>query len=270
MSSARSGSSESLLPDPGLFARFTEEARGVLAAAQRAAQRFRSADIRSEHLLFALVSAQQTIAARALASLGLDRAQFLFEQALQWNQPWWSEGGTTRPKGKAPQLTAETKAIIERAVAEVRTRQQCEIGPEHLLLGVLDEPDCAASQFLVLRGFLIERIRAQVDELMVQPPRPAAATGGAKSNVVTCRLDDATLDAVDSLVEAGIRSSRSDAVAWLIGAGIEAHRALFEGVQATVTAIRELRAEAAHIARSPAASHVAPPAASVPAEEEQT
>src|SRR5260370_397735 len=87
------------------------------------------------------------------------------------------------------------------------------------LPGVLEEPDCAASHFLVLRGFLIEPIRAQVDELMVQPPRPAAATGGAKSNVVTCRLDDATLDAVDSLVEAGIRSSRSDAVALLIGAG---------------------------------------------------
>jgi ATP-dependent Clp protease ATP-binding subunit ClpA len=263
MSSARSGSSESLLPDSDLFGRFTEDARDVLAAAQRAAQRFRSADIRSEHLLFALVSAQG-IAARALASLGVDRTQFLFEQALQW-----SEGGVTRPKGEAPQLTAETKAIIERAVAEARTHKQREIGPEHLLLGVLDEPDCAASQFLVSRGFLIERIRAQVDELMVQPPQPAASTGGAKSNVVTCRLDDATLDAVDSLVEAGIRSSRSDAVAWLIGAGIEAHRALFERVQATVTAIRELRAEAAHIAQSQATSHVAPPAASVPEEEEE-
>ena len=57
------------------------------------------------------------------------------------------------------------------------------------------------------------------------------------------------MDALDALVEAGIRSTRSDAAAWLISAGIEAHRELFDRVNATVSEIRKLRLEARDIAR---------------------
>jgi hypothetical protein len=57
------------------------------------------------------------------------------------------------------------------------------------------------------------------------------------------------VDALDALVEAGIRSTRSDAAAWLISAGIEAHRELFDRVNATVSEIRKLRLEARDIAR---------------------
>ncbi|HAG99370.1 MAG TPA: hypothetical protein DCL75_11070, partial [Ktedonobacter sp.] len=62
-----------------------------------------------------------------------------------------------------------------------------------------------------------------------------------KSNVVACRVDKRDLDAIDALIEAGIRSTRSDAAAWLIHAGIEAHKALFEKVYGTVAEIRRLR-----------------------------
>src|SRR5579875_997522 len=48
----------------------------------------------------------------------------------------------------------------------------------------------------------------------------------SKDNVVACRLDNETLAAVDTLVEAGVRANRADAAAWLIGVGLEAHRDL--------------------------------------------
>src|SRR5205823_1025057 len=70
-----------------------------------------------------------------------------------------------------------------------------------------------------------------------------------KANVITCRVDNRDLDAIDALVEAGIRSTRSDAASWLITAGIDAHRELFERVYATVAEIRNLRAEAQAIAQ---------------------
>ena len=57
------------------------------------------------------------------------------------------------------------------------------------------------------------------------------------------------LDAIDALVEAGIRSTRSDAASWLISTGIDAHRELFERVYTTVAEIRNLRAEAQAIAQ---------------------
>ncbi len=49
------------------------------------------------------------------------------------------------------------------------------------------------------------------------------------------------IGAVDALIEAVIRSTRSDAAAWLIHAGIEANRPLFEKVYGTVAEIRRLR-----------------------------
>ena len=75
-----------------------------------------------------------------------------------------------------------------------------------------------------------------------------------KSNVVTCRIDGRDLDAVDALIEAGIRSTRSDAAAWLIHAGIEANRSLFEKVYGTVAEIRRLRVVAQSLAQEAAGS----------------
>jgi hypothetical protein len=81
---------------------------------------------------------------------------------------------------------------------------------------------------------------------------PPAA--GLKNNVVTCRLDDRSLDALDALVEAGVRATRSDAAAWLIAAGIDTHQALFDRLAATIQTIRQLRQEAQAIAHEVASA----------------
>ena len=67
-------------------------------------------------------------------------------------------------------------------------------------------------------------------------------------------LDGRDLDAMDVLIEAGIRSTRSDAAAWLIHAGIEANRPLFEKVYGTVAEIRRLRVVAQSLAQEVAGS----------------
>lgn len=72
---------------------------------------------------------------------------------------------------------------------------------------------------------------------------------GGKDNVVTFRLDDHDLDALDALVEAGVRTTRSDAAAWLIKVGLEVNRPLLDEVATTVADIRRLRAEAMQKAR---------------------
>jgi hypothetical protein len=90
---------------------------------------------------------------------------------------------------------------------------------------------------------------------MVEDQTPSQSPSGPKNNVITCRLDDATLNALDILVEAGVRSTRSDAAAWLIGAGIEAHRPLIARVNATVEEIRRLRDEARAIASETLPAH---------------
>lgn len=56
--------------------------------------------------------------------------------------------------------------------------------------------------------------------------------------------------AIDALIEAGIRTTRSDAAAWLIRAGLEANRELLAKVASTVAEIRRLREQARTLAGS--------------------
>lgn len=70
------------------------------------------------------------------------------------------------------------------------------------------------------------------------------AERSSKDNVVACRLDDDALAALDALVEAGVRGTRSEAAAWLINAGLQLHQPLLDDVAGTVSEIRRLKAEA--------------------------
>ena len=62
-------------------------------------------------------------------------------------------------------------------------------------------------------------------------------------------MDDADLAAIDTLLEAGVRTTRSEAASWLIHAGIQANRALFAQVESTVAEIRQLRGRAQTLAQ---------------------
>ena len=145
-------------------------------------------------------------------------------------------------------LTPRAKKVIELAVDEARRLGHHYIGTEHLLLGLVREGEGIAAGVLESLGVNLEKARGAG---LADPDRTGhpSEPGGTRSNVVTCRLDDHASDAIDALVEAGIRSTRSDAASWLIAAGIEAHQPLFERVYATVAEIRQLRTEAQAIAR---------------------
>ena len=78
---------------------------------------------------------------------------------------------------------------------------------------------------------------------------PSTAPARRHRTLVTSLLSPARGKAIDALVAAGIRSTRSDAAAWLIRSGIEANREFFEQVYATVSEIRRLREQAQALAR---------------------
>src|SRR5262249_43852360 len=64
-----------------------------------------------------------------------------------------------------------------------------------------------------------------------------------RSNVLSLRVDDRTLAAIDSLVEAGLFSTRAASATWLLQAGVAANGELFDQINATVAEIRRLREE---------------------------
>jgi ATP-dependent Clp protease ATP-binding subunit ClpA len=235
-----------------MFEKFTERSRKALSLAQNEAQRLNHNYIGTEHILLGLVAEGEGVAAKALQHLGVElpavrrQVEFIVGRG---DRPLYGEIGMT-PRGKK---------VLQLAVDEARRMNHHYIGTEHLLLGMIREGEGIAAGVLESLGISLEQARNEVLRIIGQPGAPADAQADAvaatpespaapKNNVVTCRLDDAAVNALDALVEAGIRSTRSDAAAWLISAGIEAHRELFDRVNTTVSEIRKLRQEARDIA----------------------
>ena len=66
---------------------------------------------------------------------------------------------------------------------------------------------------------------------------------GSRDNVVMVRVDKASLERLDDLVEAGIMSSRSEAAAFLIAEGIKARQPLFGRIGEKIQEIRRAKDE---------------------------
>ena len=252
---------------PDMFERFTERARRVLTLAQEEAHRFNHHYIGTEHILLGLVAEAEGVGARVLQNLGVQLSQ------VRQQVEFLIGRGESVTMGEL-RLTPRAKRVLRLATDEARRLRHHYIGTEHLLLGLVGEGEGIAARVLESLGVSLPGVREEVMVVLGSEEgstrRPfaiareglARAFGGRRSssaadeeaaplpkdNVITCRIDDRDLGALDALVEAGIRSTRSDAAAWLIHAGIESHRELFDKVYATVEEIRELRRRAQAIA----------------------
>jgi ATP-dependent Clp protease ATP-binding subunit ClpA len=207
------------------FARFTDRARQSLARGQEEARRLGHDYIGTEHLLLGLLAVVDGVAAKVLSGLGvsLDHTRKSVEQVV--GQGSASSEGEMR-------LTARSKHVLELASEEAKALLHSYVGTEHLLLAILREGEGVGADVLRQRGVTYDAARTQVAAVL------------KKDNVVTCRVADRELEAIDVLVEAGICSTRSEAAAWLIRAGVGASQPLFDKVRLTIAEIRRLRKEA--------------------------
>ncbi|MDQ3702532.1 MAG: hypothetical protein M3442_16655, partial [Chloroflexota bacterium] len=158
-------------------------------------------------------------------------------------------------------LTPRAKLVVEQAIEEARVLRHNTIGTEHLLLGVAHAAvDGISVRMLQHCGVDLGALRkATLDLLAGESERllgstgegaaPATASARQRDNVVTCRVDDQSLGALDALVEAGVHSTRSEAAARLILAGIQANQALFKRVNDAVAEIRRVRSETQALVR---------------------
>ena len=167
-----------------------------------------------------------------------------------------------QPLSKDLKLTADAKRAIELGVEQARAAGQSAIGVEHLLLGLLGLERGTAIDVLHQRGLNLEVLRARTRQLATRGTRLpsrrlealqvdliervpfSTAAAGARNNVVMCRLEDRALEAIDTLIEAGVRANRSEAAAWLINVGLESKAAVLESVKDKVAEIRRLRQSA--------------------------
>ena len=219
------------------FDRFSQRARKVFALAQEEAQGFNHNYIGTEHLLLGLIREGDGVAAKVLQGLGVELSDVRTAVGIVI-------GRGHVPVTGALGYTPRAIKVVELAVDEARQQSHTYVGTEHILLGLIREGEGIAAGVLTRLGVELEKAREQTLAVLGgKGPEPRDA-------VLTCRVGASDLRAIDILVEAGIRTTRSDAASWLIRAGIDSHQELFQRVSATVSEIRRLRQEAQTIAKN--------------------
>ncbi|SCM81848.1 Negative regulator of genetic competence ClpC/MecB [uncultured Sporomusa sp.] len=164
-----------------MFNRFTDRARKVLILAQQEAARYGHGYIGTEHLLLGLLREGEGVAAKALASLGLevDSVREQVETIL----------GTGQEQANDIGYTPRAKKVIELAMEEALRLGHNYVGTEHILLGLIREGEGIAAQVLTGMGVDINLMRQRVIEMLggfamsgqtpqpkVQGAKPAAAS----------------------------------------------------------------------------------------------
>jgi ATP-dependent Clp protease ATP-binding subunit ClpA len=238
------------------FDRFTERAKRSLVLAQEEGRLLAHNYIGTEHILLGLIRAGEGGAAAVLHGFGveLDTVRAAVEHTI---------GRGDRLVVGEVSLAPRVRKVIELAVEQARRLGNNYVGTEHLLLGIVIEGEGVAAGVLEALGVDLGAVRARLLQALASPEaRVAEPAPAARTNVLTCRLDDADLAAIDTLLEAGVRTTRSEAASWLIHAGIQANRTLFAQVESTVAEIRHLRGRAQSLAQQ--AMDAAPDAGAEP------
>jgi ATP-dependent Clp protease ATP-binding subunit ClpC len=162
------------------FDKFTERARKVLQLAQEEAQRFNHNYIGTEHILLGLVREGDGVAARVLGNLGIELHKV--RSAVEF-----IIGRGDRPTMGDIGLTPRAKRVIELAVDEARRLNHHYIGTEHLLLGLVREGEGIAAGVLESLGVSLEKVRAQVIEVL--KTSSGSPTGSGKGQSKTPYVD---------------------------------------------------------------------------------
>jgi len=146
-----------------LFERFTDRARKILALANQEAQRFCHEYIGTEHILIGLVKEGSGVGATALKNLGADlkRIRAEVEKLVR-------SGPDTVCMGKLP-YTPRGKKVFENAIEAARNFQHNYVGTEHILLGLLSDPEAIAFQVLECMDIRHDAVWDEVSKLLLEP-----------------------------------------------------------------------------------------------------
>ena len=142
------------------FARFTDRARNVVIAANRIASGAGRDEISPRHLVAALHSEPEGLAAKALTQFGATADALARELATAPNEP----GEVVETMG----LEADTIAALEGALQVALRLGHNYIGTEHLLLGVLSLSELDVTRRLATLGVTTETVEPWAADALQQ------------------------------------------------------------------------------------------------------
>jgi len=136
--------------------RFNQSARRVLQLADDAAARLQQRVIGSQHILIGLVQEQVGVGGRVLRRMGLT-PESVIEQAGRFT-PAAAPG--VQPSNKR-ELAPQARQVIEYSVEETVRNKDAYVGTDHLLLGLLRQPDGPTIDLLRQLDLTPEAVRAE-------------------------------------------------------------------------------------------------------------
>ncbi len=140
--------------------RFTERAQKVVSAAQSEARRLNHDYVGTEHLLLALVSLEDSVSARVLTNLDIDRKRVKNEI-----EKIVGTGDNVMLIGEIP-FSPRSKKVLEYAVDEAQKMNHTFVGTEHILLGILREGDGVGARVLETLGANLNDVREEIINLI--------------------------------------------------------------------------------------------------------
>ena len=120
--------------------KFTEKAEGAIEQARLAAFGLGHSYVGTEHLLLGILRERAGLGARILRDRGL--SEHCLKDAIS------RANGTGEPGVPTQGLTKHAWQAIEKAASDAARLGHSYIGTEHLLLGILRQPDCGGARAL--------------------------------------------------------------------------------------------------------------------------
>ena len=134
--------------------KFTEKAEGAIEQARLAALGLGHSYVGTEHLLLGILRERAGLGARILRDRGLS------EHGLK--DTISRANGTGEPGVPTQGLTKHAWQVIEKAAADAARLGHSYIGTEHLLLGILRQPDCGGARALAAAGLSVNDIYTDI------------------------------------------------------------------------------------------------------------
>jgi hypothetical protein len=155
-----------------VFERFSDDARRVVVSAQEEARERRHDHIAAEHLLLALLRADDSVAVRVLDTMRVDRDVVRAELDAAIGT------GVSAPDGHIP-FTSSAKQALEDALREALRLEDTFIGTEHVLLGIVSDQGSTAAR--VLREHGVDLAHAGTTVVFLRGEQRAVARGRGPS-----------------------------------------------------------------------------------------
>jgi ATP-dependent Clp protease ATP-binding subunit ClpC len=145
-----------------MFEHFTNHARKVISLEGIEAQRMHHDYLGTEHLLLALTREPEGHGHRALENLGVSHKEVrkAVEELVSGDQHHDAPDGFHQ--------TPRAKHVMEMALAEARQLKSGDVGTEHLLLAILDEPEGVAMHALEKLDVHPDQVRKEIFDMLEQ------------------------------------------------------------------------------------------------------